>query len=67
MAKINKAKYWFFEKTNKRDKPLATLIKKRGGGRRIKSIKLEMKLEKSKQKTQKCKDCKRLLSATICQ
>ena len=28
MAKINKAKYWFFEKTNKRDKPLATLIKK---------------------------------------
>ena len=27
MAKINKAKNWFFEKINKIDKPLATLIK----------------------------------------
>ena len=51
IAKINKAKSWFFEKTNKIDKPLARLIKKKGG-RRIKSTKLEMKMEKSQQTTQ---------------
>ena len=28
IAKINKAKSWFFEKINKMDKPLASLIKK---------------------------------------
>ena len=28
IAKINKAKSWFFEKLNKIDKPLAGLIKK---------------------------------------
>ena len=28
MAKINKAKSWFFEKINKIDKPLSRLIKK---------------------------------------
>ena len=28
IAKINKAKSWFFEKINKVDKPLARLIKK---------------------------------------
>ena len=28
IAKINKAKNWFFEKINKIDKPLARLIKK---------------------------------------
>ena len=28
IAKINKAKSWFFEKLNKIDKPLARLIKK---------------------------------------
>ena len=31
IAKINKAKSWFFEKINKIDKPIARLI--RGGGR----------------------------------
>ena len=30
IAKINKAKSWFFEKINKTDKPLARLIKKKG-------------------------------------
>jgi len=29
IAKINKAKSWFFEKTNKIDKPLARVIKKK--------------------------------------
>ena len=53
IAKINKAKSWLFEKINKIDKPLARLIKKKG--RRIKSTKLEMKMEKSQQKTQKYK------------
>ena len=47
IAKINKAKSWFFEKINKIDKPLARLIKKKE--RRIKSTKLEMKMEKSQQ------------------
>ena len=53
IAKINKAKSWFFEKINKIDKPLARLIKKKE--RRIKSTKLEMKMEKSQQTTQKYK------------
>ena len=51
--KINKTKSWFFEKINKIDKPLARLIKKKE--RRIKSTKLEMKMEKSQQTTQKYK------------
>ena len=50
-------------KINKIDKPLARLIKKRG--RRIKSINLEIKLEKSQQTPQKYKRSKRLLQATI--
>ena len=53
IAKINKAKSWYFEKLNKIDKPLARLINKKG--RRIKSTKLEMKMEKSQQTTQKYK------------
>ena len=44
IAKINKAKSWFFEKINKIDKPLARLIKK--NGRALKSIEVEMKMEK---------------------
>ena len=44
IAKINKAKSWFFEKINKIDKPLARLIKKKKG-----------KMEKSQQTTQKYK------------
>ena len=65
IAKINKARRWFFERINKIDKPLARLIKKqrerkkrkkeRNKGRKIKSIKLEMKMERSQQTTQKYK------------
>ena len=51
IAKINKTKSWFFEKINKIDKLLARLIKKKG--RRLKSIKLEMKVEKVQETTQK--------------
>ena len=50
IAKINKAKSWFFEKINKIDKPLARLIKKQGRG--IKSTKLEMKMEKTTDNTE---------------
>ena len=53
IAKINKANSWFFERINKIDKPLARLIKKQR--RKIKSIKLEMKMERSQQTTQKYK------------
>ena len=53
-AKINKAKSCFFERINKIDKPLARLIKKKG--RRMQSTKLEMKMEKSQQTTQKYKE-----------
>ena len=53
IAKSNKTKSWFFEKVNKIDKPLARLI--RNKGRKIKSTKLEMKIESSQQTTQKYK------------
>ena len=53
ISKINKSKSWFIEKINKIDKPLARLIRKKG--RRIKSTRLEMKMEKSQQTTQKYK------------
>ena len=54
IAKINKTKSWFFEKMNKIDKFLTKIIKKKKG-RRIKSVKLEMKVEKPQQTTQKYK------------
>ena len=53
IAKLNKAKSWFFERINKIDKPLGRLIKKQK--EKIKSVKLEMKIEKSQQTTQKYK------------
>ena len=45
IAKINKAKSWFFERINKINKPLAR--HSRNKERKIKSIKLEMKMERS--------------------
>ena len=53
IAKINKAKSWFFERINKIDKPLARLIKKQREKNQIN--KLEMKIERSQQTTQKYK------------
>ena len=51
IAKINKAKSWFFEKINRQ-----TISQtQRGKKRSIKSTKLEMKMEKSQQTTQKYK------------
>ena len=54
IAKINKAKSWFFERINTIDKPLAKLIKKEREKSQI-NKKLEMKMEKSQQTTQKYK------------
>ena len=53
IAKINKTKSQFFEKINKMDKPLARLIKKQT--EKFKSTKLETKMERSQQTTQKYK------------
>ena len=41
IAKINKAKSWFFEKINKIDKPLARLIKKKREKNKINKIRNE--------------------------
>jgi len=41
IAKINKAKSWFFEKVNKIDKPLARLIKKQREKNQINKIRNE--------------------------
>ena len=41
IAKINKAKSWFFEKINKIDKPLARLVKKQREKNQIKKIRNE--------------------------
>ena len=41
IAKVNKTKSWFFEKMNKIDKPLATLIKKKREKTQIKRIRNE--------------------------
>ena len=41
IAKINKAKSWFFEKINKRDKPLARLMKKKREKNQINKIRNE--------------------------
>ena len=41
IAKINKAKSWFFEKINKIEKPLARLIKKQRENNQINNIRNE--------------------------
>ena len=53
IAEINKTKSWFFQKINKIDKPLASLIEKKREMTQI--IKLEMKKEKSQLTLQKYK------------
>ena len=65
IAKINKTKSWIFEKINKKDKPLARLIMKKG--RRIKSTKLERKWKNHNRQHRNTKDHKRLLPAALCQ
>ena len=65
IAKINKAKSWFFERKNKTDKPLARLIKKQREKNQINKIRNENgEITTDNRNT---KDHKRPLSATICQ
>ena len=53
LTKINKTKSWFFEKINKIDKPQARFLKKTKEKNQIN--KLEMKMERPQQTTQKYK------------
>ena len=53
-GKINEPKRWFLEKTNKIDKLLARLIKRKG--EKVQINKNKMKKEKSQVSTQKCKE-----------
>ena len=62
IAKISKAKSWFFEKINKIDKPLARLIKKKGEKSQINKIRNE-----NGEITTDNTEIQRILSATICQ
>ena len=66
IAKINKAKSWFFERINKIDKPLARLIKKQREKNQINKIRNENG-EITTRQQRNTKDHKRLLSAVICQ
>ena len=65
IAKINKAKSWFFEEINKIDKPLARLIKKQREKNQINKIRNENGEITTEHRN--TKDHKRLLSAIICQ
>ena len=65
IAKINKAKSWFFEKINKIDKPLTRLIKKQREKNQINIIRNEN--GDNNRHYRNTKDHKRLLSANICQ
>ena len=60
IAKINKTKSWFFEKTNKIDKPLAKFIKKKREKNQINKIRNENG-EITTDNTRNRKDHKRLL------
>ena len=53
ITKTNKTKSWYFEKINKIDKPVARLIKEKREKNQVN--KLEMKMGKSQQTTQKYK------------
>ena len=65
IAKINKAKSWFFERINKIDKPLARLIKKQRENNQTNKIRNENREIITDNRNTKAH--KRLLSATICQ
>ena len=65
IAKINKAKIWFFEKINKIDRPLARLIKKQRENNQINKIRNENgEITTDNTEIQRIM---RLLSASICQ
>ena len=65
IAKINKAKSWFFERINKIDKPLARLIKKQREKNQINKVRNENgKITADNKEIQRTM---RLLAAIICQ
>ena len=65
IAKINKAKRWFFERIEEIDKPLARLIEKQREKNQINKIRNENgKITTDNTEIQKIM---RLLTATICQ
>ena len=66
IAKINKAKGWFFERINKNDIPLSRLIKKQREKNQINKIRNENE-EITTNNIKNTKDHRRLLSAIICQ
>ena len=66
IAKINKAKSWFFEKVNKIDKLLARLIKKQREKNQINKIRNENG-DITTENTRNTKDHKRLLPAALCE
>ena len=66
IAKINKTKSWFFEKINKKDKPLARLIKIKREKTQINRIGNE-KRRSNNLHCRNPKDHERLLQATLCQ
>ena len=66
IAKINKAKSWFFEKINKIDKSLTRLIKKQREKNQINKIRNEKWRDHNRQH-RNTKDHKRLLSTITCQ
>ena len=65
IAKINKAKSWFFERINKTDKPLARLVKKQREKNKINKIRNENE-EITTDNTEIWRIIRPLL-ATICQ
>ena len=65
IAKINKAKSWFFERINKIDKPLARLVKKQREKNQINKVRNENgKITADNKEIQRTM---RLLAAIICQ
>ena len=66
IAKINKAKRWFFEKINKIDKPLARLIKKQRENNQINKIRNENG-EVTTDNTEIQRNIRDLLPAALCQ
>ena len=65
IAKINKAKSWFFDRINNIDKPLARLIKKQRGKNQINKIRNENR-EITTDNTEILR-IMRVLSTIICQ
>ena len=65
IANINKTKSWFFEKINKIDKPLASLIKKKSKRTQINKIRNEKREDTTH--TAKIQRIRRQLQAIVCQ